>query len=166
MKKAFFGILIGILLLVMLIPGILWWGFGLANRWQFAADFESCEKEFNTIKDYVQSEYYDGETRRYFSVTGRLDGNECMYDSLNGACIQWPEDVMAAIEVADQKGFPQGECSLDIIWVETDRITFSSEGRAYRLVYMIEGRPDNMGETWFVKWIGDGWYHVTVNPNA
>ena len=157
MKKTFFEILICILLLGALAPSILWWGFDLTNRWQFAADFESCETEFNIIKDYVMAEYYDGRTRRYFAVGGRRNGEIRMYDSLTGQYVQWPADVMAAIAVADREGFPQGECSLDMIWVEKDRITFSSEGKAYRLVYMIEGRPDGT----YVKRIGKGWYHVT-----
>ena len=153
-------------LCAVLTPNLLVLSLHLASRWECAAEYESCREEFNRIKDYVQSEYYDGETRRYFSVSGRLNGEIRMYDSLAGEYVDWPADVMTAIAAADREGFPQGECSLDIIWVEKDRITFSTEGRAYRLVYMMEGRPDDGDGSWFVKRIGDGWYHVTVNPDA
>ena len=154
-------VLTGLALLVALVPGVIRWQFGVALRWHDAADYWECREEFNMIKDYVQSEYYDGETRRYFAV-----GWDTVYDGMNGEYVQWPENVMAAIEVANQEGFPQQESSLDIIRVERDRITFSSEGKAYRLVYMMEGRPDDGNGSWFVKRIGDGWYHVTVNPDA
>lgn len=159
-------VLAGLALLAALVPSVMRWQFGVALRWHDAADYWECREEFNMIKDYVQSEYYDGETRRYFSVSGRLNGEIRMYDSLAGEYVDWPTDVMTAIAAADREGFPQGECSLDIIWVEKDRITFSSEGKAYRLVYMMEGRPDDGNGSWFVKRIGDGWYHVTVNPDA
>ena len=154
-------VLTGLALLAALVPSVMRWQFGFAVRWHDAADYRECREEFNMIKDYVQSEYYDGETRRYFSV-----GGDTVYDDMNGEYVQWPAEIMEAIRVADREGFPQGECSLDIIWVEKDRITFSSEGKAYRLVYMMEGRPDDGNGSWFVKRIGDGWYHVTVNPDA
>ena len=159
-------VLTSLALLAALTPSVMRWQFGFAVRWHAAADYWECREEFNRIKDYVQSEYYDGETRRYFSVSGRLNGEIRMYDSLAGEYVDWSADVMTAIAAADREGFPQGECSLDIIWVEKDRITFSTEGRAYRLVYMMEGRPDDGDGSWFVKRIGDGWYHVTVNPDV
>lgn len=155
MKKAMIWTALGLsvlTLLVALAPSVIWWQFSISLRWAYAAEYESCREEFNIIKNYVQSEYYDGKTRRYFAVYRGI-----VYDSMTGESVQWPTDVMAAIEVADREGFPQGECSLDMIWVEKDRITFSTEGKAYRLVYMMEGRPD--GE--HVKRIGKGWFHVT-----
>ena len=159
MKNAMIWAALGlsvVALLVALAPSVIRWQFGVALRWDDAAAYSDCREEFNMIKDYIQSEYYGRETRRYFAVGGRRNGEIRIYDSLTGEYVQWPADVMAAIAVADREGFPQGECSLDMIWVEKDRITFSSEGKAYRLVYMIEGWPDGT----YVKRIGKGWFHV------
>lgn len=155
MKKVIIRVILvltGLALLVALVPGVIRWQFGIALRWHDAADYWECREEFNMIKDYVQSEYYDGETRRYFSV-----GGDTVYDGLNGEFVQWPAEIMEAIRVADREGFPQQESSLDTIWVERDRITFSGECKRYHLVYMVDGWPD--GE--YVRPIWAGWFHVT-----
>lgn len=144
-------VLTGLALLAALMPGVIRWQFGVALRWHDAAEYRECREEFNIIKDYVQSEYYDGETRRYFAV-----GRDTVYDGMNGEYVQWPTEIMEAIRVADREGFPQQESSLDTIRVERDRITFSGECKHYHLVYMVDGWPDGA----YVRVIGKGWYHV------
>lgn len=144
-------VLTGLALLVALLPSVMRWQFGVALRWHDAAEYRECREEFNIIKDYVQSEYYDGETRRYFAV-----GGDTVYDGMNGEYVQWPAEIMEAIRVANREGFPQQESSLDVIRVERDRITFSGECKRYHLVYMVKGWPDGA----YVRVIGKGWYHV------
>lgn len=164
MKKTVFWILISVLLLGAFTPGILWWGFGLANRWQFAADFESCEKEFNIIKDYVIAEYYDGETERTFYVSRDADGNYRLYEEYAGEYLYWPEEVSAALKAVSEQGFTQ--TTFGSVSVDAKSIIFESEVDAYALVYSLAGKPDDHNGKLFVKRIGNSWYHVTVNPDA
>ena len=129
------------------------------SKWEYAANFEEYEDEFNCVKDYVLY-YYEGAIEEYVSIEHE-DGKYNLQYSFNT-----PEEVSEALECIVEAFDP--DAPLELIRFGENRLTFDTM-RGYALVWSPDEKP-----TWLsspdedreisVKKAGDGWYHIVINP--
>lgn len=155
-----------VILIAAAIPAAIYLQFSYVTTWKYCAEFDDFAKEFQTVADYVLSEY-SGKSG-YCDVSRTENGEKTLYDSKTKRYLNLPAEVSAALDRIDSKEvFPNKDSCLDLIYFSGQCVRFKKEGGCYALVYAPEGKPTywhspDDGKTILVKTIGSGWYHVVV----
>ena len=162
MVKHFYKILLIALLAVVLpIVGIYAW-FIHTSIWQYNADFENHEAEFQLVCDYVL-EYTDGRTGVFsYSLS---EGHEYdLYDDIARKYVDCPEEVRNALEIICRDAFNVNS-HFEYIRCEGGEVAFHIINAPYKLAYSPNQIPKlknlNFGEISLHRHIKNGWYHVS-----
>lgn len=137
-------------------------------RWQFAADYDKYDYDFNVVMDYIETQFAgESDKRLYVSTAG---GNGVMiYDPDTEEYFQLPSDVLLSLETIYRYGFPDKDSQFDAIRIQKGRISFCISYFVYALVFSPNEKPSwinspKENRAIWVRSIGGGWYHVTENP--
>ena len=163
-KKAIWNAII-ILIVSISIPLIPVGMFYYSSIWALKADFGQYSEDFIVVKDYVAARYPNAD--KYLSVSIRPDKSVTLFDPDTQEYLQLPDNVASSLATIDRYAFPHKDSDLEIIEIEGSRITFLIFKGSYALVYSPDERPTRhnsigRGESFHVKDIGDGWYHVST----
>lgn len=136
------------------------------NKWIYAAEYDEYADEFNLIKDYVLEEY-PNETDKWLSVTSGSEPNR-LFDP--DSDLDSPDEINEALTLVCRNAFPHKDSYLEVIRIHGNRVSFCIPNGQYALVYSPDEKPSWVNSPTetngvFVKKIGDGWYHVSMNPN-
>ena len=104
--------------------------FVYENTWRFCPDFNTYEKEFTLVKDYVE-DYMCGNTGSLI-VSNRKDHGYDLYDTETDSYINCPDEVKCAIREIAQKAFYHKDATLKInifqfIWEILFRTCYATE---------------------------------------
>lgn len=154
-----------ILVVIIVIPAIMFGIFDYTHTWALNADFDQYSEHFIAVKDYIASEF-PNETRKLLSVSIK-NQSAALYDMDADEYLCLPDDIALSLDMICRYGFPHKDSDLEIIEIEGSRITFLIFKGSYALVYSPDERPTRnnsigRGESFHVKDIGDGWYHVST----
>lgn len=170
MKKG--KILLKVLIPFLLVPlfPAMWWGTNMlafmhASTWRYMAEFQQYEAEFTAVKDYVLSCYAGKEKTRLF-----LTFQDPVYELHNidlGDWVDMPEEAALALETLERNAFPCNDADFDRIVIHGDQVAFGISNGAYFLIYAPGEWPQRAyyakeAEHFWVRIIGDGWYHVAI----
>ena len=161
MVKYFYKILLIALLVVLPVVGLYAW-FIHTSIWQYNADFEGYEAEFQLVCDYVL-EYVDGRTG-VFSCS-LSEGHEYdLYDDKARKYMDCPEEIREALKTICRDAFNVNS-HFEYIRCEDGEVAFHIINAPYKLAYSPDKIPElknlNFGEISLHQYIGNGWYHVT-----
>lgn len=157
------SVLAVVIVAVVIVPAVEIITFDYISTWKVSADYKPYANDFNTVKDYIASEYPD-ESNKWLSVLSK-DGKSVIYDPDTKKYLQLPSDVAASLDTICKNAFPDKDSFLDTIRIHKNRISFCISRAPYALVFSPDEKP-----TWLtysdkehkvkVKTIGGGWYHV------
>lgn len=162
MVKHIYKILLTALLAAVLpIVGMYAW-FIHTSIWQYNADFENYEAEFQLVCDYVL-EYMDGRTGTL--SCSHSEGHEHdLYDDKARKYVDCPEEVRNALEIICRDAFNVNS-HFEYIRCEDGEVAFHIINAPYKLAYSPNKIPKlknlNFGEISLHQYIGKGWYHVS-----
>lgn len=142
--------------------------FTYTSRWKYCADFDTCGEAFVRVKDYLSEVFADADEVSLF-ISRSEDGSRQLHDRHNNTYPDIPADINEALEKICNQGFPNKDASFDRIRIERNRIAFCVFNGQYALVFSPDEKPTYVNSAdeanrVFVKKIGNGWYHVTINP--
>lgn len=139
--------------------------FMQASTWRYMAEFQQYETEFTTVKDYVLSCCAGIEETQLF-----LTFQDPVYELQNIDADSWvdmPQEAAQALKTLEKNAFPCKDADFDRIVIHGDQVAFGISNGAYYLIFAPEGWPQRAyyakeGEHFWVRIIGNGWYHVAV----
>lgn len=172
-KKPAIWILLILITLVIVIACIQigkLWLFRYSSFWMYTANYEEYAVDFNVVKNYIEVEF-PSESKKcllvsYNDSVGRGIG---LFDIDTDTFLQLPSDVRSSLEKICDNGFSHKDAKFDTIRIHEGRISFCIENGQYALVYSPRQQPSwvnlpSEDDAVKVKSIGNGWYHIVIDP--
>ena len=161
LKGIFIALFVVIAVVLVLTISMYVW-FIHTSIWQYNADFEGYEAEFQLVCDYVL-EYTDGRIGVFsYSLS---EGHEYdLYDDMARKYVDCPEEIREALKTICKDAFNVNS-HFEYIRCEDGEVAFHIINAPYKLAYSPDKIPKlknlSFGEISLHRHIKNGWYHVS-----